>query len=543
MFTVEKITKRPEFSYLSLLNSNADLKREISTIEITETPDVAEYLPKNTFLLTTGMAFREDPAGFRQFIHSLDNLPIAGIGIKLGRYIDALDQSILDYADELQFPLFSISEEQTLGNVSHHMLSYLWDNQSGAMESALNLQRQFSEMMLRGASVENLIKYLGSALKIPIVLEDPFFNVVAVSHHFHNDSSLEKSFDQVQEPFLKELLIDYSKTKKRKSLENSRYRIFPIKLDSAFNYFLILMKNEEEMFPFSSLMIEQASIILAHTIYKNLKVVEKNIQSRKRFFKHFINSDQSTAKHSINWTEYNEDFGLIKSDYYQAILCEFRLLDTNKTQSDPENIQFNLLYNWIEKELSRYTDEIILFPANLENGFGMLVQSEHIGLETIARNLRDQLRTAGVFTLHFYVGSPVFSPHSIYFSYKEAYEMFANMEKFQEEKPLMTHYKIKDTQGLINYIPDHVRRHFCITNLGELAYPTEDSVKDLRHTLKVFLDSQSEIKLTSERLFVHRNTVKYRIAKCKDILGTSLDDPQNTLNLRMALEMSEQTVS
>ncbi|MDT3982548.1 helix-turn-helix domain-containing protein, partial [Staphylococcus ureilyticus] len=37
----------------------------------------------------------------------------------------------------------------------------------------------------------------------------------------------------------------------------------------------------------------------------------------------------------------------------------------------------------------------------------------------------------------------------------------------------------------------------------------------------------------------HRNTVKYRINKCSNMIGTNIEDPVHSLNIRIALYVSE----
>ena len=55
------ILDRKKFQYLRVLNKKADLDRTVFTVESTETPDVAKYIPQNTLLLLTGMEFKDDP--------------------------------------------------------------------------------------------------------------------------------------------------------------------------------------------------------------------------------------------------------------------------------------------------------------------------------------------------------------------------------------------------------------------------------------------------------------------------------------------------
>lgn len=80
--------------------------------------------------------------------------------------------------------------------------------------------------------------------------------------------------------------------------------------------------------------------------------------------------------------------------------------------------------------------------------------------------------------------------------------------------------------------------YFCTTTLGPLAYPTSESNRELRQTLKVYLDNQCRITETADELFIHRNTVKYRINKCDTLFGQSIEEPLISLQLRLALLLS-----
>ena len=42
-----------------------------------------------------------------------------------------------------------------------------------------------------------------------------------------------------------------------------------------------------------------------------------------------------------------------------------------------------------------------------------------------------------------------------------------------------------------------------------------------------------------EKIYIHRNTVKYRINKCSNMIGTNIEDPIHSLNIRIALYVSE----
>ena len=101
-------------------------------------------------------------------------------------------------------------------------------------------------------------------------------------------------------------------------------------------------------------------------------------------------------------------------------------------------------------------------------------------------------------------------------------------------------YENKGVFHLFNNLEYNDVRFFCQTALKDLAYPEEASLIELRKTLHVYLNSQCEIARTAGTLFVHRNTVKYRIQRIEEILGLTVNTPEDSLNLRLALELSEE---
>ena len=62
--------------------------------------------------------------------------------------------------------------------------------------------------------------------------------------------------------------------------------------------------------------------------------------------------------------------------------------------------------------------------------------------------------------------------------------------------------------------------------------------EEIIHTLQAYiLDENSSTTRTAEALFVHKNTVKYRIQKAGDLLGFHIGDILQSRNLAYALAM------
>jgi purine catabolism regulator len=84
-------------------------------------------------------------------------------------------------------------------------------------------------------------------------------------------------------------------------------------------------------------------------------------------------------------------------------------------------------------------------------------------------------------------------------------------------------------------IPIENITEFYESTLKELAYTTNKDLLILVQTISVFIENHCQIAETAKRLYVHRNTVVYRLEKCEDLLNITLKDPDETLRLRIAL--------
>ena len=69
--------------------------------------------------------------------------------------------------------------------------------------------------------------------------------------------------------------------------------------------------------------------------------------------------------------------------------------------------------------------------------------------------------------------------------------------------------------------------------VGELQAVLEDP--DLRHTLEVHLERRTSLEGTARALFVHPNTVRYRLRRVEALTGRSPGEPRDALALRLGL--------
>ncbi|OPC79990.1 hypothetical protein B4N89_02620 [Embleya scabrispora] len=91
---------------------------------------------------------------------------------------------------------------------------------------------------------------------------------------------------------------------------------------------------------------------------------------------------------------------------------------------------------------------------------------------------------------------------------------------------------------LLSLIPDPGELdRFAREALRTLAHPRDPEAADLRNTLQALLDTNLNVAETARRLYVHYNTLRYRITKLERLLGPFTQDPHLRLNLMIALQI------
>lgn len=80
---------------------------------------------------------------------------------------------------------------------------------------------------------------------------------------------------------------------------------------------------------------------------------------------------------------------------------------------------------------------------------------------------------------------------------------------------------------------------FLEKTLGQLVRYDQKHGASLVETLRAYLLSGGSIPRACETMYVHRNTLKYRLERIQEIAEVDLDDPETRLQLQVALKVRE----
>lgn len=540
MKILAEVLALPRFSDLQLLSSHSNLTQPLESVEITETPDVADFIPKNVMILTTAMIYKDDQEKLKPFIDSLKQAECTALGIKVGRFLDEISPEIVAYASAVDLPLIKIPSTQPLGGLLHEIVGYLRDSKTEQMSVAFDIQKCFSTLLMQDVDATRFIAEFAKILNAPIILLSPWQQVIAHSNYFYgNQKSAEFFIEQLSKDHFQQLAQEKKIFRLQdERQENIQVAGFPIRVNDYFPYYLLVLSPEQIPYPISEFAIDQAILVLTFMLFKNQKIAESFEHLKTDFLDRLLDTHQEALSKHQNWLELWKNYRLINSDYYQLAIVYGVTKPENETHIRYQQAEGQLIFQWLKEQLPEILPDVALFKLKNQNKSILIFQSKKNDHLMILQNLAERLQQTLPITIRFALGNAYENLEDLPNSYIEASSTLE--ASLHAQKPATVQlFHPKGLAGLFEKIGTEDVEYFCQQQLKELAYPTEPTLQELRKTLKVFLDFNCEITKTANALYLHRNTIKYRMNQCEKLLGTSIQEPETSLLLRVALELSE----
>jgi PucR family transcriptional regulator, purine catabolism regulatory protein len=180
-----------------VLAGAGSLKNPIRWVHSGEWLEMASVLRGGELLLTTGMGFPDSPAAQRKFIASLAERSIAGLVIELHTSIDQVPKSVVEEAETRHLPLIVLHREVPFVEVTEALHREIVGQQALALEHAEQAHRRFTELILDGAGVPEVLEELADLIGNPVLLQKADEGVLYHHPHATTDAAVLAAWDTV----------------------------------------------------------------------------------------------------------------------------------------------------------------------------------------------------------------------------------------------------------------------------------------------------------------------------------------------------------
>lgn len=180
--SVREALQLPAFNLAQarVLAGEDSLDRPVRWVHAAELPDIAPLLKGGELLLTTGMGLRGSSAALRgRYVRQLAAAGVAGLIIELGRNFRSMPAEMVRQAQGAGLPLIELGHETRFVEITEQVHRVIMSRQYELLDRVEAINREFSDLLLGGAGVGQILHELSQAVGNPAILENTAHQVVA----------------------------------------------------------------------------------------------------------------------------------------------------------------------------------------------------------------------------------------------------------------------------------------------------------------------------------------------------------------------------
>ncbi|MED1800091.1 PucR family transcriptional regulator [Brevibacillus porteri] len=534
MITVRELILVGGFDESSVLAGADSLENELLGVTSFDSPDGHRWLRAGEFVLTTGFPFlSQQKTCTKRLITLIDELVTIGtpgLAIKLGRYIEDLPEAVLSHATKKAFPILSFPMNKAWSDVIVPVVQYINDKQRIELDRTHAIYERFHHYLTGGAPISTLTDLLSDTLDAPVSIHVPQHKWKWDSSlgSFPGDDSLDKLYGQrapirlTQEPL---------------SRQKEGIHVRWLLHDQIVQGTIIIGQRERDLYAWEKVAIEQTAALLSLEMQRQRAIQETFQRFRNDFLQQLVSGQ--IVSHEMLMRKADE-VGWELSDHYIAMIVSSSPHDKTGMELWQENHHLlNALHSFFS------SNEAILYGLDQENRVLLLVPMPiHAPTEPLSQWLQEQCLN----TVTKQLDQPVFAGigryhperEGIVCSYREALiSLRTALHSTPPANVSSLHVKSYHDLGLerIMYADDPATeaQTFAEECLGKIQSYDRDKNGQLLQTLQVFLQADGNYAEAARRLYVHKNTIKYRIQLIREWTGLNAENGHDQMLLRIAI--------
>lgn len=529
-FTIKDALNLTELKKVRVLAGVDGLDREILAVSVMEVPDISSYVEKGELLLTTTYPISNNSKALEQLVPMLASKGLAGLAIKPERYIDRIPPIMIKQANDLKFPLLCLPKDASFGKILNTIMSVILHQQASLLKYSESVHRSLTDLVLSGSGPERVIQTLFGLIHFPIVLCDPYMEILVTSDQY-------QTTDQI-----KKLLLSFKENLGNTQASPSiRFRIsgcedlksilfFPIKAGKDLFGYICILENVQELPPTGIIAVEQATVALAIQFQKQRAVKEQE----RRFLNDFVRD--LVEGRILSLAEMRERGKVYKwAAKFPQVMLIMEVIPV------PEMPATDLLSKKIE--IQQHVENAIHMDKSAAPGSWLIA---HLGDMTVifyspessdpdvvkqhayelAHRILDKLKTASLkeqYKIQISISRLYSDLSGLSEGYRQARETLQINKQLGLTKPVV-HYDDLGVYRLLVRIDDldEIKR-FCEERLGKLLAYDRRHGTELMTTLNAIIAANGNLNLAARQLFIHYNTLRYRVKKIEALTGIHLD--------------------
>ena len=430
------------------------------------------------------------------------------------------------------FPIVVATEERDIRNAQRMLLTILINQRATLMERGVRIHNQLSQLAAQGTGLEGLAGVMGDISGRGILVQDKRLQILAERPSPALVAIWEDVLKQLTNPdSLPEVLRDRKQAGRQSILltqnipGNLARIVTPITVGEVARGYLSLIGLSGELDTLDQLVAEQGALVCAIEMARTKAVREAEKRLRGDLLTALL-EENLPPRDARLWAQ---TMGLDLSQAHSALRFSW------DGPSPPSRRRLETLVNG---EIARQDLKVILSPMGSEVICFCQVPFEAGRPETalaFAQAVMDQeLREFPEVQARCGIGTPARDLSEWRTSFRQAGQALEMARRLGERKPLyFSDLSVYRLLMQIEHNPELAT--FQEEILGPLlAY---EGGQELIRTLEAYFEHNGNLSQSADALFIHRNTLIYRMERIAGITNLDLDKPETRLAVQLALHI------
>ncbi len=516
-----------------IIAGNNGASREVASVSVMDAPDIHHWVRKGDFLITSGYLIKDNSEILLKLLENIDAKEVAALGIKVNRFLKHLPEDAARMADQLQLPIIFIPNEFAFTDIINPVLSDLVNRQAELLAYSEKIQKTFTSLVIRGSETQDIINVLAESLNKKLIFYDLFFKKFYVSS-FGEKASEKELPEKISEKRLTKLLD-----------ENFHHKLEIY--NRNYGYLIFLNENPEDTIKkHEFIAIEHALTTLKLDIQKKISNKQVEEKYRNEFVRDIL-INNITSIEEIRHRASLYDWQFEK----QIRVVVFDIDDFKRMEMESNHQERIALYekrDWTFRELNRLLRRQLIecYYSTFSDSIVFMYQPGHPlsadqrePLDKACRIIQKEIRNKSQFTLMIGIGSKKESVLEAHESYQEA----INAIKFGRIKYKQGSIVFFDDLGsmrLLSLLHDsREAREFVSTSLDKLISFDRKNDTNFLETLMKIIENDWNYKAAARDMYIHYNTMKYRIKRIEKILKVDFRNSEEKLDLMLAVKLNQ----
>ncbi|MFD1019832.1 PucR family transcriptional regulator [Thalassobacillus hwangdonensis] len=519
--SVHEALTLPAMGTATLIAGTEGVHNQIKWVTIVEVIEDIERLQEGEFLVTTGYGVDENNEQFQQLLASKK---LSGIAIYTGFYLKEIPSRFIQLANDHDMPLIDIPTDVNFSTITKGILEQIVNRQMEMITSSLAIHKQLTSLVLEKKGDQRIAETLSELIHASIWIYNSEDQVT------RQPASPSEELSNLADAMVQKSRLTF--LPQQQETNNLKVIVHPIIASGSYYGCIMAVKPLDQWAEIDVNAIEHAATVFAIEYLQKEAVDQTEVRMREEFLEEIINHSFKSSKIALErGVKLGYDLSL-----QQAIL-HVKLKEYGSAEdleAKAIRLQAHVLdfFQRAKRQVivrNRLDSIVILFEVEGET-------DPKQDCLTVAYELWGSWKEKGdASAIQIGVGNAYDHVDHLSQSAMEA-QYAVDLSHLLLASKDIVHF---DDLGTFHFLLQMKEigvdlSQFYQSHIGKLLENSRQGI-DLLYTLEAYFKHNLNLQETSQRLFIHRHTLKYRLRKMEEESGLDLSSADERLKIQLAI--------